>query len=198
MEDKYDSLNNPFLKAIFGEREFKPMTKYGVIIPHYFVSKDGRVLSTRTKKHKLLNPKYETCVQGYISPHIIGVRVDKMECPELFEQYDYTATNTVKKSKNPNVATINIKYHRAVMEAWKPIDKYPPDRLKDCWKDIPEPAKQFIRECAMIDHEDSDTRNNHVDNLSWCTHLENQHDRKKGAGGQQRKKYEKRNGEWNY
>ena len=44
---------------------------------------------------------------------------------------------------------------------------------------------------TIIDHEDSNTRNNHVDNLRWCSHIENQHDRK-GGDGYRRKKYKKR------
>lgn len=192
-------MEDNFLSAIFGESEFRPVKKNGITIPHYFVSKDGRILSTKTKKHKILEPKYTQTMEGYKKPHLIGMRVDKREVPELFADYDYganyTDTDHWKKKKvkrtNKNVRSVQMQYHRVVMEAWKPIDEYPPDRLKDCWNIIPPEAKQFIKECVIIDHEDSDTRNNHVDNLRWCTHLENQHDRK-GGKGHRRKKYQKR------
>ena len=179
-------MEDNFLSAIFGESEFRPVKKNGITIPHYFVSKDGRILSTKTKKHKILEPKYTQTMEGYKKPHLIGMRVDKREVAALFADYDYganyTDTDHWKKKKvkrtNKNVRSVQMQYHRVVMEAWRPIDEYPPDRLKDCWNIIPPEAKQFIKECVIIDHEDSDTRNNHVDNLRWCTHLENQHDRK--------------------
>ena len=43
---------------IYGEEEFRPIKKYGVEVPYYFVSKDGRVLSAKTSKPKILNPTY--------------------------------------------------------------------------------------------------------------------------------------------
>ena len=192
-------MSNSYLNKIFGESEFRPVKKNGITIPHYFVSKDGRILSTKNKKHKFFNPTYIQESEGYKKPHIIGMRVDKREVPELFVEYDYGANYTDTphwkkrghKTTNENVRAIQMQVHRVVAEVWKPIDEYPPDKLKDCWDDIPEAAKQFIRECAIIDHEDSNTRNNHVDNLRWCSHIENQHDRK-GGDGYRRKKYKKR------
>ena len=64
------------------------------------------------------------------------------------------------------------------MEVWKPIDDYPPIPKED-WDRCPESAKQFMRDTAIIDHIDSDTRNNHVDNLRWSTPKDNQFSRKK-------------------
>jgi len=177
---------------IFGEEEFRPITKYGIEIPDYFVSKDGRILSTRTSKSKILNPKYETIESGgYITPHVVGLRVDRSKTPELFEDYDYTLSQSQQKvatdpnskyykrlTVNPDIASVQLKYHRAVMEAWKPIDENPPIPKED-WDKCPESAKQFIRDAAIIDHIDSDTMNNHVDNLQWTTPKDNEPNRKK-------------------
>ena len=55
--------------------------------------------------------------------------------------------------------------HELVMEAFRPMDEYPPDRLKDCWDDIPEDAKTWIKETVYINHIDHDPSNNRVDNL---------------------------------
>ena len=174
-------MEDNFLSAIFGESEFRPVKKNGITIPHYFVSKDGRILSTKTKKHKILEPKYTQTMEGYKKPHLIGMRVDKREVPELFADYDYganyTDTDHWKKKKvkrtNKNVRSVQMQYHRVVMEAWRPIDEYPPDRLKDCWKDIPEQAKQWIRETAIINHKDHNPLNCLLDNLEWVTFREN-------------------------
>ena len=182
---------------MFGEEdEFRPIKKYGIEVPYYFVSKDGRILSTRTSKWKILNPTYDTIENGYKVPRLVGLRVNKQENPELFEDYDYSKCESQQKlrldptsryykrlTKDPNKATIQVKYHRAVMEAWKPIDDYPPIPKED-WDGCPESAKQFIRDAAVIDHIDSDTRNNHVDNLKWTTPKDNNSARKKYKDGE--------------
>ena len=175
---------------IFGEEEFRPITKYGIEVPNYFVSKDGRILSTKTSKWKILNPKYQTIESGgYITPHVVGLRVNRSKNPELFKEYNYntsqqkvatdpTSRYYKKCTKDPDKTTIQVKYHRAVMEAWKPIDENPPIPKED-WDKCPESAKQFIRDAAIIDHIDSDTMNNHVDNLQWTTPKDNEPNRKK-------------------
>ena len=63
--------------------------------------------------------------------------------------------------------------HQVMMQTFRPIDKYPPDRLKDCWEDIPEQAKQWIRETAIINHKDHNPLNCLLDNLEWVTFREN-------------------------
>ena len=180
---------------IFGEEdEFRPIKKYGIEVPYYFISKDGRVLSTKTSKWKILNPTYETIKEGYKVPHIAGLRVNRRKNPELFEEYNYNTSQQnltndpnskyyKRLTKDPDKTTIQVKYHRAVMEAWKPIDDYPPIPKED-WDGCPESAKQFIRDAAVIDHIDSNTRNNHVDNLEWTTPKDNNAARKKYKNGE--------------
>tara|TARA_Y200000002_G_scaffold293196_1_gene247385 strand:+ start:846 stop:1436 length:591 start_codon:yes stop_codon:yes gene_type:complete len=181
------------LNILGEEGDFKPLMRYGHVIPYYYVSKDGKILSVRTNKPKILNPQYQDNRQGYQAPRLVGCRVDKREAPELFEEYDYTLSQQSQQrtasdpnspyyqrlTKDPNKITIQVKCHRAVMETWKPIDEYPPIPKED-WDKTPESAKTFIKDCVIIDHIDSDTTNNHIDNLRWCSQKENQHDRKRG------------------
>ena len=47
-----------------------------------------------------------------------------------------------------------------------------------CWKDLPEEAKQWVRDTALIDHIDDDPTNNHLDNLRWATPKQNERNRK--------------------
>ena len=155
-----------------GGDEFKPLMSQGVEIPDYYVSADGRFASTKRGIQILdYTRKRNNQTKNYKKPLAFNASLPQ----GFFNDYDYT-TNT--SSKNLNV---NIRYHRGVIETWKPIDKYPPDRLKDCWKDIPEEAKQWIRESAYVDHIDDDTSNNHIDNLRWCTPKQNSKQRKNYA-----------------
>ena len=173
----------------FNGIDFLPIKKYGLIVPNYFVSYCGNILSMKTKKAKILNPKYlnSKTYENYIQPRGIVIYIDKNLSPELFEEYDYCQSQQnsnipgskyyKKLVKDPNKRPLNVKIHRCVMEAWKPIDLYPPIPMKD-WNNSPESAKQFIRESAIIDHIDTDTLNNHADNLRWTTNKGNNPHRK--------------------
>ena len=86
----------------------------------------------------------------------------------IFEDYQYASAECPGKG----TVSCNIKIHRAVMDAWKPIDEFPPIPM-EAWIKTPEAAKQFIRESAIIDHIDGNTENNHADNLRWCTPRQN-------------------------
>lgn len=149
----------------WGGEIFRPITRWDKVIPDYFVSYAGHILSLRTSNPKLLNPQYKT-VKGksYVDPRFIGARIPK----DFFEDYQYASAECPGKG----TVSCNIKIHRAVMDAWKPIDEFPPIPMEE-WIKTPEAAKQFIRESAIIDHIDGNTENNHADNLRWCTPRQN-------------------------
>ena len=147
---------------IFGEEEFKQIVRFGVEIPNYFISKDGRVYS---KKSNIIRKPTIRERNGRVDHVRISIPIPEGLLPN---GYDYR-----KFGSGKNVYELPTTVHRAVMETWRPIDEYPPDRLKDDWDNAPESFKQWVRETAFIDHIDDDPTNNHVDNLRWVTPREN-------------------------
>ncbi len=76
------------------------------------------------------------------------------------------------------------------------MDDYPPDRLKDCWNDIPEDAKTWIKQTVTINHIDHDPSNNHVDNLEYTTQRENSRAATKHYGGNMSNKGKQNADDW--
>ena len=176
---------------IFNDIEFKPLMHKQRHIPDYYISECAKILSTKRTKNgspKIMDYKRKQRVDHpnrlsgnkktyYKRPMAVNLSVEVSK--GLFPEYNYVMSTNGQGQVSTKHAKVNVRYHRAVMESWRPMDEFPPDKLKDCWKDIPEEAKQWIRDSAYVDHIDGDTSNNHVSNLRWCTPLENSNYRKK-------------------
>ena len=147
---------------IFGEEEFKQIIRFGIKIPNYSISKDGRVYS---HKRNLIKKPTIRKRKGKVTDVSTSIPIPEGLVPN---GYDYR-----KFGAGKNVYELPTTIHRAVMETWRPIDEYPPDRLKDDWDNAPESFKQWVRETAYIDHIDDDPTNNNLDNLRWVTPREN-------------------------
>ena len=147
--------------TIFGENNFLPLPKFGREIPNYAINDNGDVLNTRFNRFR----KPVKRVDGYYQ---VCVNIP----PNLFDDYGYY----IKEGQNKS--TINVHIHRAVAEAFMPIDKYPPKELADTWNDVPEEWRQWVRDTAQVDHKDDNKSNNHVSNLEYRTSKSNNIHRK--------------------
>ena len=149
---------------------YKPLVRFGKEIPGYYVSREGEVYSTKTLQFMSKSATVSKRT-GRLESLFFRASIKK----GFFEDYTHTRGND---RKNWNFGKINISYHRAVAETWMPIDEFPPEQLQNCWKDLPEEAKQWVRDTALIDHIDDDQTNNHLDNLRWATPKQNERNRK--------------------
>jgi len=157
---------------IFGEEEFKPLVRFGKMIPGYYVAKDGRGILG--KKGKILSVWKDT--KGYPTSSV-SIRSD------FFSDYTY---KTQQKGKN---ISLKLNLHRAVIETWNPIDENPPESLKEEWNQvitpemvgqprIPQSYKKWVEDTAFVDHIDSDITNNDLTNLRWVIPKDNESNRK--------------------
>jgi len=151
--------------------DFKPVIRYGIEIPYYYCNILGQIFSTKTNKFLAPKPKWSARLKEEGNRFRCYSYI--LSIPKgLFEDYDHRARG---KKHSP---AISVDAHRAVMETWRPIDKYPPEMVAECWEETPEPAKEWIRRTSYVDHIDDNPANNHVDNLRWVMPIENQSYRK--------------------
>ena len=157
--------------------------------PWYSVSNFGRVRSHLQVVSR--GPKgFTTIYNPYFSKDLALVKNKRgdgslakirvsLQFPEdFFEDYQYRRKRDTDSNTNKP-----CDLHQLVMGAFRPMDDYPPDKLKDCWNDIPEDAKTWIKQTVTINHIDHDPTNNHVDNLEYVTQRENSRAAVKHYGG---------------
>jgi hypothetical protein len=151
------------------EEIWKPAIKFGVVIPNYFISNLGR-LKDETGKLVKITKQYSKFRTGGSGPKIIA----RIKIPK----------NLFKHRQDEGIGIVNtrITVHRLVIETFKPLDEYPPIPKHE-WNILPQSAKQIIRSCCIVDHIDNNPFNNRIDNLRWCTPLENNPANKKKMFG---------------
>ena len=130
--------------------------------------------SYNPNSYKDLSPNIKKNKDGSIRSLIVNIHFPE----DFFEDYQYS-----KRHSNCPTVQRKCSVHELVMAAFRPMDEYPPDRLKDCWDNIPEDAKTWIKEAVIINHIDHDPSNNCVDNLEYVTPRENSRAAVKHYGG---------------
>ena len=147
-------------------------------------SKGGTITACNPNFYRDLKPHKFRNRDGSVKRCVFGLQFPE----DFFEDYQYR-----KKRGTDSRVTRDCSVHELVMGAFRPMDEYPPDRLKDCWDDIPEEAKIWIKESVTIDHIDHYPSNNRVDNLRYVTPRENSRAAVKHYGGNMANKGKQKN-----
>ena len=147
------------------EEIWKPAIRFGVVIPNCFVSNRGRLRNASGKLLKIFNRP----AAGRAAQTVFSMKIPK----GLFKH---------RKDEGYGFVKVRFAVHRLVIETFKSIDENPPIP-KDEWDELPESAKAIIRSCCLVDHIDNNPFNNTIDNLRWCTPLENNSVNKKKLFG---------------
>lgn len=132
---------------------WKPVIRKGIKIPGYYVSNYGRISSSKTGI--ILSIRNRISV-GRGNASDVTLVIPKKLSEKFFGR-----------------TKIYCQVHQLVAEAFMPIDKFPPDSIKDHWIDLPEDVKQWVKDTVIIDHIDDNPFNNRLDNLRYVKPLEN-------------------------
>jgi hypothetical protein len=160
-------------ESIFiGEDEYKPIVYRKKIIPDYFVSKSGKIISIKDKRKafKFITVRNRMATNADGSKRISGVIFDVSVPKNFFNDYSYRE-HTKGSKRNPN-ELVTLAVHVVVAEVWLPFDdNLPYDMpicLKKIWKKLSSESREYIQSGIVIDHIDDDPTNNHAHNLQRC------------------------------
>ena len=167
--------------------EFFPLVTQQIVVPGYYVSAQGKYLSTRRKTPKILDYTRKQIVETqyngngtYKRPLAFNASVPI----GYMKDFDYVAKTNGQGEVSKTRANLNIRYHRGVKETLEPLDTHYFELgiPKEEWESSPTMAK-IVRESAFVDHDNADTSDNNITNLKWRTPKGNSHHRKnRGLG----------------
>lgn len=184
------------MKTPFGVKVFKfpepvrPVVHKKKTVKGYYIAENGNLYSSFKGGGKGIGKQVTEGREVFDYLLKLSPSTSKMHCylhlkvPPNFYDYEYRNTGKGKRQ------TVSVQVHQLVMQTWRPVRLYPPEKIAQVWDKTPEEVKDFISDCLFINHIDHDPKNNHVDNLEYCTPMHNAREAVKHWGGNNANKRE--------
>ena len=187
------------------KEEWKNIVVSGKICQWYSVSNYGNIM-LHVKKNVLRNKltnKLQGCYSEYIPSYSknknlriktnpdgtpryvyvkLGFPLDFFDDTDIRDQIKQSINFSEYKQKRKNIER-ELKVHKLVMDAFKPIELFPPEEIKNYWSLTPEAIKQWIKGAVCINHIDHNPCNNHVSNLEYTNTIDNSYKAIRFYGG---------------
>lgn len=150
------------------------------IIPFLILNKFMTTYETEELRPLIYNGieynEYSVSNWGNIYSHKVGRRGSGMvdrNSKKLLPIYKRTGTvngrgGESRAAISVNGKHINVMIHKAVMNAFRPVDLYPPIPMED-YNICPLSVKEWIRNTVVINHIDHNPHNNRLSNLEYTT-----------------------------
>jgi len=155
--------------------EMKHPICFGKVYDKWLVSRCGKVWSISRKRFISGTKSYVPTKKG---KRLTDVKM-KITTPIGF--WEDGSGRPRQRNPGDKVEERNIRYHKVVIDTWKPLYDNPPEGIVwEEWKivrDLPS-VYNHITKTITIDHIDDDPTNNHLDNLRRVTSWDNNYSRK--------------------
>ena len=152
------------------EHKWYSVSNYGKVASHLCPIRDklGRICGNK------YNPKYfKICDYAAEYGKTNRPRVIRINLTFPVDFYDPDSYSYFSQSEKTVRRRVSI--HSIVMETFKPIHLYPPEELVNCWNDVPDEAKEWIKKTITINHINHDPTDNRLINLEYTSQRGNIH-----------------------
>ena len=169
-----DIFGNETNSIVIDGIECKPLHRFNVEIPGYFVSKCGKIWSSKSNKWKKTFVNWRN-KRGEGKPKCLDFSVTTPSKPFRELGMEYSSKG------GRETAEFRLKLHFAVKTVWHPLKDYSHELniSKEQWDAADSCWKALAYSCICIDHIDDDIFNNNLDNLQYSNPLLNSNYRKK-------------------
>jgi len=177
------------IETHFGLKVFKfpepirPVVYKKKTVPGYYIAESGNAYSAFCGKgmgrgREVAEGKEIIDNLRLLSPSTSKMhRYFHLRVPPKFYDYEYRTNGKSQRQ------VLSVQVHQIVMQTWRPVNDYPPEKIKHVWDQTPIEIKNFIADCLFTNHIDHDPYNNNVDNLEYCTPMHNARESVKHWGG---------------
>jgi hypothetical protein len=182
-------MSETFKKVVVAGKvhDWYSISDHGTLITHLRPTPPISTGKSLINKPAIYDPSYRKILKFSERKHpdgsVAGLYI-KMCFPIEFFNNTYLENESYYKTSIDHPSFRKEVYcHQLVMWAHRPIDQFPPEKLKDIWHLIPEEARDWISQTIVINHITHDPSDNRPCVLEYTTPGDNTRKAKKFYGG---------------